>query len=124
MGDFNFQNSNWDTNESDATSAHFLNLLMDNYLMKKPGRENNILDVVNSSELSLVDKVEVLECLGNSDHYIIVWELICIVSIGKSKLQIKKFHEGNYEGMKIWFGNIDRKKEFEKLDLNGKSFLQ
>lgn len=32
----------------------------------------------------MVDKVEIMEHLGNSDQNIIVWELICDASIGKS----------------------------------------
>jgi hypothetical protein len=33
----------------------------------------------------MVDKVGVIEHLGNSDHNIIVWKLLCDASIGKSK---------------------------------------
>jgi hypothetical protein len=33
----------------------------------------------------MVDKVEIIEHLGNNDHSITVWELICDASIGKRK---------------------------------------
>jgi hypothetical protein len=40
---------------------------------------------VLTSEVGMVDKVGVIEHLGNSDHNIIVWKLLCDASIGKSK---------------------------------------
>jgi hypothetical protein len=87
---------------------------MDNYLVqhvKSPTRENNILDLVLTSEVGMVDKVEIIEHLGNSDHNIIVWELLCDASIGKSKQQIRLFHKANYEEMRLWFQNIDWNRE-------------
>jgi hypothetical protein len=57
---------------------------MDNYLAehaKSPTRGNNILDLVSTSEVGMVDKVEIIDHLGNKDHNIIVCELICDASI-------------------------------------------
>jgi hypothetical protein len=39
----------------------------------------------------VVEKVEVLEHLRNSDHNIIVWKLICDVSIGKVNSKLDCF---------------------------------
>jgi len=43
-------------------------------------RENNILDLLIYSDINMVTDVEVLDHLGNSDHNIIVWNLVCNVS--------------------------------------------
>jgi hypothetical protein len=67
-----------------------------------------------------VDKVEIIEHLGNSDHNIIVWELIFDASIGKSKQQIRLFYEENYEEMRLLFQNLDSNREKGDLDNNGK----
>jgi hypothetical protein len=48
-----------------------------------------------------VDKADIVEHLGNSDHNIIVWELICNASIGKSKQQIRFSHEANDAEMRF-----------------------
>jgi hypothetical protein len=39
----------------------------------------------------MFDKVKVIEYLGNSDHNIIAWELICDSSISENKQQIRLF---------------------------------
>jgi endonuclease/exonuclease/phosphatase family metal-dependent hydrolase len=123
MGDFNFPNINWVMHESDTAGSEFRDLIMDNYLVqhvKFPTRENNILDLVLTSEVGMVDKVGVIEHLGNSDHNIIVWKLLCDASMGKSKQQIRLFHKANYEEMRLWFQNIDWNREMGELDIEEK----
>jgi hypothetical protein len=75
---------------------------------------------VLTSEVGMVDKVGIIEHLGNSDHNIIVWKLLCDASIGKSKQQIRLFHKANYEEMRLWFQNIDWNREMGELDIEGK----
>lgn len=63
--------------------------MMDNYLVqhvKSPMRENNLLDLVLIPEIGIMDKVEIIEHLGNNDHNTVVWELICDTSISKRKI--------------------------------------
>ena len=52
MGDFNYPKINWDTLECDSSSMAFRDLLLDNYLC------HNILDVVISSNVSMVNDVQ------------------------------------------------------------------
>ena len=42
----------------------------------------------------MVTDVEVLDHLGNSDHNIIVWDLVCNVRIGKSKIPYRQLPQG------------------------------
>jgi len=68
-----------DTLDCDSTSADFRDLLLDSYLyqhVRQPTRQNNIPDVVISSKENMVNDVEILKHLGNSDHNIIVRKLI------------------------------------------------
>ena len=79
MGDFNYPKINWDTLDCDSSSTAFRDLILDNYLyqhVRQPTRENNILDLVISSNVNMVNDVQVLEHLGNSDHNILLWKSI------------------------------------------------
>jgi hypothetical protein len=64
---------------------------------------------VLTSEIGMVDKVEIIEHLGNSDPNIIIWKLLCDASI--SKQQIRLFHKANYDEMRLWLRNIHWNKE-------------
>ena len=121
MGDFNYPKINWDTLECDSTCTKFRDFLLDNYLyqhVKESTRESNILDLVISSDLNMVTDVEVLDHLGNSDHNIIVWDLVCNVRIGKSKIPYRQYHEADYVAMKEWLSNIDWDIEFDDLEVD------
>ena len=80
IGDFNFPGINWKTYESDNHGAAFLNVILDSYLVQhvmEPTWEKNILDLVLSTNEHMVEKIEIIEHLGNSDHNTICWNLIC-----------------------------------------------
>jgi hypothetical protein len=53
---------------------------MENFLIQHvqaSTRENNVLDLVLSSNEGMVNNLEVKEHLGNIDHNTICWDLIC-----------------------------------------------
>jgi len=76
------------------------------------------LDLVISSDINMVADVEVLDHIGNSDHNIIVWNLVCNVSVGKSKMLYRQNHMADYAAMREWFSNIDWDIEFNDLDVD------
>ena len=51
----------------------------------------------------MVDDVQVLEHLGNSDYTILVWNLICDVGLTKNPKPIRKYHKADYKSMRAWF---------------------
>ena len=66
------------------SSLAFRDLILDNYLcqrVRQPTRLSNILDLVCSCYANMVNDVQVLEHMGSSDHNILVWNLICDVSL-------------------------------------------
>ena len=98
----------------------FRDLLLDSYLfqhVRQPTRLNNILDLVISSNENMVDDVKVLEHLGNSDHNILVWNLICDVGLIKNQKPYRKYHKADYESMREWFKYIDWTTEFGELEV-------
>jgi len=81
-------------------------------------RESHILDLVISSDINMVTDVEVLDHLGNSVHNIIVQNLVCNVSVGKSKMQYRQYHKAYYATMRERLSNIDWDIEFNDLDVD------
>ncbi|MGE5821999.1 MAG: hypothetical protein ACM31M_05390, partial [Nitrososphaerota archaeon] len=114
MGDFNYPKINWDSLDSDSNSMAFRDLILDNYLfqhVRQPTRLNNILDLVISSNVDMVSEVRVLEHLGNSDHNMLVWNLLCDTGRIKNRRPIRKYHKADYVSMREWFSCIDWKSE-------------
>ena len=80
MGDFNLPDINWSTHS--APQAHlqdkFLDCFISNGLtqfVNEPTRGKNILDLVFSNELSLVQNFRIGDSLGNSDHNSVWFEI-------------------------------------------------
>ena len=79
MGDFNFPGINWDNLDSDSHGEAFLKLSQDCFLYQhvtSPTRENNILDLVFSTDDNMIDDLEVCENVIDSDHRLVRWKLV------------------------------------------------
>jgi len=64
MGDFNYPKINWSTldSDSDPPSTAVRDLILDNYLyqhVREPTRENNILDLIISSNESIFSDIKI-----------------------------------------------------------------
>ena len=68
----------------------------------------------------MVENLKVIEHLGNSDHNIITWRLICKVHVGKSQKPTRQYHKVDYDSMRVWLGQIDWSREFRNEDVEGK----
>ena len=80
MGDFNYSNIDWITGEANGDGLEFMNLINDSFLfqnVKNATRGNNILDLVLSSELDMVENLEVGCPIANSDHNTLRWTVRC-----------------------------------------------
>lgn len=120
MGDFNYPGINWETYESNSHGHAFLDLVMDNFLhqhVQEPTRENNILDLVLSSNEGMVEKLEVKEHLGNSDHNTLCWDLICNSKQVVTEKRQRRYYKGNYDLMREDFGKILWENEFKDMDI-------
>jgi len=63
----------------------------------------------------MVNDVRVLEHLANSDHNMLVWNLICDASRTKNQKLSGKYHKADYGSMREWFKCIDWEKECGSL---------
>ena len=63
-GDFNYPNIDWDSWECNMDSEEFVDLIQDNFLfqhVREATRGSNILDLVFSNEVSMIEDLKVLE---------------------------------------------------------------
>jgi len=80
LGDFNFPALKWGANDTLDASHPFIENIGNNFLFQlvdEPTRDQNFLDLILSSDDSLVQKLEVGEPFESSDHQVIRFNLIC-----------------------------------------------
>jgi hypothetical protein len=66
----------------------------------------------------MIEKVEIIEHLGNSDHNTICWKLICEIRQASVIKQHRQYARGDYEGMKGDLAEINWDEEFEGLAID------
>ena len=121
IGDFNYPEIDWDQLTSDKESESFLQLTLDCFLfqqVKSPTRENNILDLILTSEERMVSKVELEEPLVKCDHRTVHFNLICNVNKITGKTCIKEnrnFNRAKYGDINRELGNINWGEELNGL---------
>ena len=74
MGDFNYPDIDWENISAGHEGSLFFNTVMDYFLyqhVRFPTREENILDLVLTSDLNMVNSIECVGKLGTSDHVLI-----------------------------------------------------
>ena len=90
MGDFNYGNIKWDSQQSTGVEDQkFLCLVQDNFLTQhvlEPTRAAILLDIVLSSQKEFVDYVVIQEPLGSSDHN----QLHFNINIKSDKTKVKR----------------------------------
>jgi ribonuclease P/MRP protein subunit RPP40 len=112
MGDFNYRSIDWSSMHCDSDSRPFLESVEDNFLTQhvdKPTREENILDLILSTEPGMVENLEVREKLGKSDHNIVTWTLVCEVSLKVDNSVKRDYNRGDYEGFNKYLTDTDWK---------------
>lgn len=73
----------------------------------------NLLELVLTNELDMVDEVSYLSLLGNSDHQVLVFDLACNMDWSKP-VDKHNFSKGNYDAArcKLQKNNIPPCKDF------------
>src|SRR5260221_2016005 len=99
VGDFNYPKIDWNILECSETEEPFLDLIQDCFLTQhviNATRGNNILDLVFTTEKSMVDSIEVIEHFAKSDHEIVIFDLVAETDI-KELIQYKYcFYRAKY----------------------------
>ena len=78
-GDFNYPNIDCYSWECNMDSEEFVDLIQDNFLfqhVREATRGSNILDLVFSNEVSMVEDLKVLEHFSMSDHNMLEFQSV------------------------------------------------
>jgi hypothetical protein len=114
MGDFNYSKIDWITLDADTRGTKFMDLIQDCFMVQhvdRPTREDRILDLVITTEPPLVEKLQVREHLGKSDHSVVTWELVMEVDIPSNHMEVFNLNKGNYTQLKSDL-DVDWESEF------------
>ena len=79
IGDFNHRTIDWDIPRAEHADQEFLEAVQDCYLtqhVREPTRGENILDLILSTEVHMIEDTTILPPLSNSDHNVISFSLI------------------------------------------------
>ena len=109
MGDFNFPELKWKIPESLDDSHPFLKCINDSFLIQhvdEPTRENNILDLVLTSEENIIENLSAGERFGSSDHQIIRWNMVGSRNI-LNPINNFNYSKGDYNSMRREAGLIN-----------------
>ena len=101
IGDFNFPEIRWPSHASTAQGVIFLNFCQDNFLSQHVvsatrRASNSLLDLVFSTEGTVVNDISVNEEFGTSDHSIIQFSLRIKPTVSKRFVQRRKFANANW----------------------------
>ena len=114
VGDFNLPTLDCIEMSSNSTNLVY-NAFINNFLTQKvteATRENNILDLVLSSSFNLVENLEVIDPLANSDHNSIKFNLQFLKPEVHNFVKKPNFRKANFEKMRS-----------DILNLNNHNFL-
>lgn len=112
-GDFNYPNIDWSADSCTGGGEHFLDVVNDCFLtqhVEEATRDDNILDLVFSSEEEMIQDVEVCEPLANSDHNIVQFKAVVSGASPHSQVHSKvmrNFKRANWQEMKRALNSVD-----------------
>jgi ribonuclease P/MRP protein subunit RPP40 len=118
MGDFNYPGIDWKNLDSDSHGRDFLELVQDCFLFQHVDRATrgaNTLDLVLTSEETMIENLEIKEHLGTSDHNIVTWKLICKTDMSRTNTKYYAFKKADYLGMNEWLSKVNWDVEFDNL---------
>ena len=115
VGDFNFPGISWETLSSNKEGQSFLDAVQENFLIQHINfathNSGNILDLLLTTSENMVSKVSEEGKLGNSDHAVIVVDVLMDVN-SKSDQRIPNFAKADFKRMRT---NLARVNWEEKL---------
>lgn len=120
MGDFNYPHINWDSLNARGKDYNFLKMTQDNFLIQHidfATRDNNILDLVFSTEKNMVENVEVIGKLGSSDHDTLAFNINSYVEKSKNFNRIPDLRKANWFEINNGLRRINWENELENLSV-------
>ena len=119
IGDFNFPGIRWSMGGSDAKGRAFYDTVEDKHMTQHVEESThisgNVLDLVLSSDESIVRDVRMEGRLATSDHELIESELVLEVGLSQSSDKVRDYGRGDFIEMRQRIGNIPWEHELTDL---------
>ena len=120
MGDFNYRGIDWNLNTVEGGEGQeLLEIIEDLFLtqhVRNPTRGENILDLVISSEPGLVDNLQVICPVANSDHNVITWSSNFNIFRREVSRETLNYNRGDFNKINEVLKSINWKVEFSNKD--------
>jgi hypothetical protein len=119
IGDFNYPEIDWKQHSCSAAETHpsslFLRTFQDSFLTQhvtepthhRGDQTANVLDLILTNEIGMVEDLEYLDPLGKSHHSTLTFTLQCYVTSNLKSREVYLYDKGNYVGLKAHFQSID-----------------
>lgn len=121
LGDFNCANVDYENMTGNAEGERLINFLEDNFLnqtVKCPTRGANILDLVITTDESLVNNIQVLEPLADSDHNMVEFDFAVDGKKDKNEMRRPNFNKANFSEFKNKLSRVNWNEEFRDVKAN------
>jgi len=95
---------------SSEASKQFVNVIEKCYLVQhvtEPTRHGALLDLVNSSDPSLIDEVKVLSQFGSSDHSLLQWSVNLASEHSEYARECLDYSKADFDGIRSQLRDID-----------------
>ena len=120
MGDFNYGDIDWESMETTGEGSKFIDLIQDCFLeqhVMDATRGGKILDLVLSTEPTLVEEVTIGCPVANSDHNVIYFKIPRRVDRKASKQEVFNYHKAEYDKICEELELVDWEKQLQGSDV-------
>lgn len=100
MGDFNYSELSWHSDNTIDRSHPFVECLDNNFLSQlvdKPTRGNNFLDLIISSDANTIEDISIEEPFETSDHQTITFSILASQCHTIKKVPVYNYFKGDYD---------------------------
>ena len=104
IGDFNFPGINWELLTSDNNGQRLLSISQDNFLSQhvcSGTRGDNIIDLVFTTEPTMVNEIDYIGKLGMSDHEVLEFPLEVKTKINPSSESMPDYNRTDFKTINI-----------------------
>jgi Endonuclease-reverse transcriptase len=123
MGDYNYPGIDWELMQTTNNREQlFLNAINDSLLTQhsvKATRGSNILDLILTSEPSMINEIKVGCPISNSDHNVLTWNISLCTCIDKTNVINHNFHKADYTKINEELYAVDWDVELADKSVNG-----
>jgi hypothetical protein len=122
LGDFNYPGIDWSTFSCETVAQPFLDLVQNCFLyqhVKTPTRGDNILDLVLSTELPMIEELQVQEPFSTSDHCLVSFDLVAKTELNESKRLQYQMHKADFKNMRQFLSEVNWTELLQNKDTNG-----